>query len=195
VKENKEARKNGGDAEGAIGMVETSSVARGLEAADAMLKAARVQLLLSSPVCPGKYVVLVGGQVAEVGAAVQAGSRVAADSLVDETVIPRVHPQLLAAFTATTRAGPPAAIGLIETFSLAAAVSAGDQAAKSARVDLLEIRLARALGGKAYVLLTGEVAAVRAAVQAGQQEARRHGLLLSSTVIPSPHEDLLDKLL
>lgn len=195
MKKNQQVKDAPRDEERSIGMVETSSVARGLDAADAMLKAARVQLLLSSPVCPGKYVVLVGGLVAEVTAAVQAGGRVAADSLVDETVIARVHPQVLAAFTATTKAGEPGAIGLLETFSLAAAVSAGDQAAKSAHIDLLEIRLARALGGKAYVLLTGEVAAVRAAVQAGQQEARRHGLLLSSTVIPSPHPDLLEQLL
>lgn len=179
----------------AIGLVECSSVARGLEVADAMLKAAAVTLLVCQTVCPGKYLVAVGGEVAAVSAAVEAGRRVAADTLVDEVVIPRVHPQVLQAFAACGLPEKLAALGLVETFSLAAAVVAGDQAVKSAKVDLLEIRLGRALGGKAFVLLSGEVAAVRAAVQAAEQAARAQGLLLGSSVIPAPHPDLAAGLL
>jgi microcompartment protein CcmL/EutN len=120
---------------------------------------------------------------------------VAADTLVDAMVVPNVHPQVLQAFTAATAPEKVAAIGMLETFSMAAAIVGGDQAVKAARVDLLEIRLARALGGKAYVLLTGEVAAVRAALQAGEAAARAQGLLLSSVVIPAPHPDLIPHLL
>ncbi len=175
----------------AVGCIETSSIARGLESADAMLKAAQVSLLTASCICPGKYVVLVGGHVAEVTAAVAAGAEVASDTLVDSLVIPNVHPQVLQAFTATTNPEQIAALGMIETFSVAAAIIAGDEAVKAARVDLLEIRLARALGGKAFVLLTGEVSAVRAAMDAGNRAARSQGLLLGYTIIPSPHPDLI----
>ncbi|MBN2498899.1 MAG: BMC domain-containing protein [Deltaproteobacteria bacterium] len=179
----------------AVGCLETSSIARGIEAADAMLKAAEVRLLACNPVCPGKYIVLIGGLVAEVTSSVRAGEAAAADTLTDAIVIPNVHPQVLDAFSAMTRFERVEAIGLIETFSLPSAVLAGDQAVKSARVDLLEIRLARALGGKAYVLLTGEVAAVRAALEAGAQAGGQNGLLLGTTLIPAPHPDLIPKLL
>jgi microcompartment protein CcmL/EutN len=179
----------------AVGCVETSSIARGLEAADAMLKAAEVRLLACNPVCPGKYVVLVGGLVAEVTASVRAGEAAAADTLTDAIVIPNVHRQVFDAFTASSSFDGIAALGMIETFSVPAAIVAGDQAAKSAKVDLLEIRLARALGGKAYVLLTGEVAAVRAALEAGARAAAQNGLLLGTTLIPAPHPDLVQKLL
>jgi microcompartment protein CcmL/EutN len=179
----------------AVGCLELVSISRGIEAADAMLKAAQVQLLTSSPICPGKYVVLVGGLVAEVQSAVQAGSAVAADTLVDAVVIPHVHPQVLQAFTASTAPEHIAALGMLETFSVAASIIGGDAAVKAARVDLLEIRLARAMGGKAFVLLTGEVAAVRAAIEAGMAAARAQGLLLGSTVIPSPHPDLVQALI
>ena len=179
----------------AVGCVETSSIARGLEAADAMLKAAEVRLLACNPVCPGKYVVLVGGLVSEVESSVRAGEAVAADTLTDAIIIPNVHPQVLDAFTASTAPDEIGAIGLIETFSVPSAILAGDQAAKAARVDLLEIRLARALGGKAFVLLTGEVAAVRAALEAGVAAARSNGLVLGSTLIPSPHPGLIEHLL
>jgi len=175
----------------AVGCIETSSLARGLEAADAMLKAAQVDLLAANPICPGKYVVIVGGHVAEVSAAVAAGEAVAADTLVDRMVIPNIHPQVLQAFTATTNPKKIEALGMIETFSAVAAIIAGDEAVKAAQVDLLEIRLARALGGKAFVLLTGEISAVRAAIEAGNRAARAQGLLLGFCVIPSPHPDLI----
>ena len=179
----------------AIGCVETSSVAVGIQVADAMLKVAKVRMLASNPVCPGKYITLVGGAVAEVNSAVQAGSQAAKDTLVDSLVIPNVHTQVLESFTASTSPRRLAALGIIETFSLASAIIAGDQAVKSASVDLLEIRLGRALGGKGYVLLTGEVAAVQAAVNAAVEAARTQGLLLASTVIPSPHQDLIPSLM
>lgn len=185
----------GGGGPLAVGCVETSSIARGIEAADAMCKAAQVRLLMSGSVCPGKYLSVAGGLVAEVAASVQAGVRAGADTLVDSIVIPNVHPQVLLAFTASTAPEAVGAIGVIETFSLPAAVVGGDAAVKSARVDLLEIRLARALGGKGYVLLTGEVAAVGAAVEAGAAAARAQGLLLGTSVIPAPHPDLVRKLL
>jgi microcompartment protein CcmL/EutN len=179
----------------AVGCLETSSVARGVEAADAMLKAAEVRLLACNPICPGKYVVIVGGLVAEVTASVAAGTAVAADTLTDTVVLPNVHPQVLDAFTASTVFETVEALGMIETFTIPSAIAAGDEAVKSARVDLLEIRLARALGGKAYVLLTGEVSAVRAALDAGARAGGRNGLLLGTTLIPSPHPDLVQKLL
>jgi microcompartment protein CcmL/EutN len=179
----------------AVGCIETTSIARGIEAADAMLKAARVRLLACSPVCPGKHVTIVGGLVAEVEAAVRAGEATAADTLTDAIVIPNVHRQVFDAFTAATAPEQVAAIGMIETFSAPSAILAGDQAVKSAHVDLLEIRLARALGGKAYVLFTGEVSAVRAALEAGAKAGGRNGLLLGTTLIPAPHPDLVEKLL
>ena len=57
----------------AIGGVELSSMARGFDVTDTMLKTAPVQLLLARTVCPGKYIVLVTGEVADVQASVDAG--------------------------------------------------------------------------------------------------------------------------
>ena len=136
-----------------------------------------------------------GGLVAEVESAVRAGEVVAADTLTDSTVIPNVHEQVLDSFTAMVPFDSVGAIGMIETFSLPSAIVAGDAAVKSARVTLLEIRLARALGGKAYALFTGEVSAVRAALDAGQRAGAANGLMLGTSLIPYPHPDLVKHLL
>ncbi|MBI5501450.1 MAG: BMC domain-containing protein [Deltaproteobacteria bacterium] len=179
----------------AVGCVESTSIARGIEAADAMLKAANVRLLAASPVCPGKYVILVGGLVAEVEASVRAGEAAAADTLNDAIIIPNVHPQVLDAFSASTAPERVEAIGIIETFSSPSVVLAADQAVKSAAIQLLEIRMARALGGKAYVIFTGEVAAAKAALEAGAKAGAQNGLMLATTLIPAPHPDLVERLL
>ena len=57
----------------AIGLIELTSIAAGFNTADAMLKASAVALLLSRSICSGKYIVLIGGDVAAVRASVDAG--------------------------------------------------------------------------------------------------------------------------
>ena len=87
------------------------------------------------------------------------------------------------------------AVGVMETFSLASSISAADTAVKAADVELIEVRLGRGMGGKSFVIVTGEVAAVEAAVQAAEGSEQTQGLISSSVVIPSPHMDIIRALL
>jgi microcompartment protein CcmL/EutN len=175
----------------AVGMVEFKSVAKGIMAADAMLKAATVQLLQAGPVCPGKYVAIVGGEVAAVQSSVSAGTSSASGVVVDTLVIANVHEDLFSALSATTDIDEVDSLGVIETFSIASGIVAADLAAKAANVKLMEVRIARGLGGKAFVLLTGDVSAVTAAVDSGASYAIDNGQLVDQQIIPSPHPDLI----
>ena len=65
---------------------------------------------------------------------------------------------------------------------------AADVAAKTAMVELIELRLARGMCGKSYLLLTGGIAAVQAAIEKAQAGAGDHGMFLDSAVIPHPDE-------
>ena len=87
------------------------------------------------------------------------------------------------------------AVGVMETFSLASSISAADTAVKAADVELIEVRLGRGMGGKSFVIVTGEVAAVEAAVQAAEGSEQTRGLISSSVVIPSPHMDIIRALM
>lgn len=179
----------------AIGGVELSSVAKGFETADAMLKTANVGLLLSRSICPGKYIVLVAGTVADVNAAVEAGANKAAHALVDSFAIPNIHPDVFPAIAGTVPAVELESLGIIEAFSVSALIEAADAAVKSASVKLLEIRLAMALGGKAFVTLTGTVAAAQTAVSAGAAVVAKKGLLVEKVVIPNPRQEILRELI
>ena len=55
-----------------IGLVEMTSIAAGMEAADIMLKTSEVELIMSRTICSGKYMVLIGGEVAAVQTSVDA---------------------------------------------------------------------------------------------------------------------------
>jgi len=178
----------------ALGMLELNSIPKGIEAADAMLKAADVAITTAQPICAGKYIAVVSGDVAAVKASVEAGKEIAADKLIDSIVIPNVHPQVLAAVAACTDVEETDAIGIMETFSLSAAIIAADAAVKAADVQLMEIRLGRGLGGKAFIILTGDVAACRASVVAAESMEEVKGLMSESVVIPSPHMDLISSL-
>lgn len=179
----------------AIGGVELSSMARGFDVTDTMLKAAPVKLLLARTICPGKYIVLVTGGVADVQASVDAGGARAGVSGVDRFVIPSVHPEVLPAISGTAVPGKLEALGVVEAFSVSAMIEAADAAVKAASVRLIEVRLAMALGGKAFATMTGSVAAVEAAVAAAAAAAGKRGLLVEKVVIPQPRPELLTELI
>lgn len=179
----------------ALGMIEVNSIAAGIEAGDAMLKAADVSLVTAHAVCAGKYIVLVQGDVAAVKSATQAGMELSKQSLINEMVIPNVHQQVFEALACATELIRNNAVGVIETFSLATCVLASDTAVKAAEIELIEIRLGRGLGGKSFVILTGDVSAVKYAVETAREVHGEDGMITNTVVIPSPHADLLKALL
>jgi len=179
----------------ALGGVELSSVAKGFQTTDAMLKAADVELLLARTVCPGKYTVLVAGDVGDVRASVEAGTATAGEAHVDHFVIPNLHPDIFPAIAGTSGVSALEALGVVETFSVASLIEAADAAVKAANVKLIEIRLAMALGGKAFVTFTGSVADVETAAMVGAASAGEKGLLVQKVVIPQPRPELLTELI
>ncbi|TEB05427.1 BMC domain protein [Pelotomaculum schinkii] len=173
-----------------IGFIEYRSVARGLEATDAMLKNGTVELVQATVLCPGKFVSMVTGDIGAVESAVKRGIGYDPTFAISSFVIPNVHPSVLPALTATTTAAVTGALGIIETIDASSAVVAGDTAAKNANINLLEIRLARGMGGKGFVFLCGELTAVQTAVRTTEIKIGEEGLLIATSVIASPHPDL-----
>ncbi|HOJ86011.1 MAG TPA: BMC domain-containing protein [Elusimicrobiales bacterium] len=177
----------------AIGGVELSSIAKGYQVADHMLKTSDVKLILSRSICPGKYLILISGDVGEVNASVEAGISIASYCLADNFVIPNIHEDVLKAIENTVIIEEPRALGVIEAFSVSAIIEAADAAVKAADVKLIEIRLAMALGGKGFVTMTGSVASVETAVNAGAMAVSKKGLLVDKVIIPNPRKELFSE--
>jgi microcompartment protein CcmL/EutN len=176
--------------EKSIGLIELSSVAAGFLVADTMLKAGNVRLLLSRSICSGKYMVLIGGEMAAVQSAVEAGAEAANGCLIARFVAPNVHPDVITALGRSQPVEPTGALGILESFNVSNLIEAADAAAKAANVTLLEIRLAMALGGKAFCTMTGDVGSVQSAVVAGRRVLSEAGVLVNAVVISRPHADV-----
>ena len=176
---------------GAIGLIETSSIAKGFEIGDAVLKTASVELIVNRTICPGKYMLILGGNIDAVQTSVEVGLRVGAHTVVDHTVIASVHPAVFPAVSGVSHLPELKALGVIESFTVASAIEAADAAVKAAPVQLIAIHLAMAIGGKAFVTFTGEVAAVEEAASVGAAVIERKGLLVEKVIIPSPRPEVI----
>lgn len=174
----------------ALGLIELKSIARGIITCDFMMKKAPIELLEATPTCPGKYIVVIGGLVAPVESSMEVGFQVGGDQIVDHLLIPNIHEGVFPAIRGTTQIKKLISLGVIETFSIASSIIAADVAAKAAEITLVEIRLARGLGGKSFVTLTGELYSVEAAIDAAKAGIEESGMLTMSTIIPAPHESL-----
>src|ERR1700690_570412 len=182
-------------AKNSLGLIELTSIAAGFQACDAMLKAANVDLVLSRSICSGKYMVMGRGDVAAVQAAVSAGNSASRFSVIDSFVIPNLHESVFPAISGVSKVEELEALGIVESFSVASLIEGADAAVKAANVRLIEIRLAMALGGKAFVTMTGDVAAVQAAVDAAAQIVGQKGMLVNKVVIPHPRPELLNEMI
>ena len=178
----------------AIGIVELSSIAAGYASSDAMLKAANVEMMLARSICSGKYMVMVAGDVADVQSAVAAGVDISEGAIIDSAVLSNIDPSVFPAISGANPVDNLDALGVIESFSVTSLIEAADAAAKAADIQLIELRLAMALGGKAFATLTGSVSAVQAAVDAGAELVSAKGLLVNKVIIPRPHPNLLNEM-
>jgi len=175
-----------------IGLMELTSIGIGYKVQDVMLKAANVQLLSARTICSGKYLVVVSGDTAAVTASVNAGVEQSTGALIEQRVISGVHPAIFPAIYNAVDLKPEEqeALGIIETFSASSIIDAADAAVKSAQITLFRVHLAMAVGGKGFLLLTGDVASVEAAVAVGSKAASDEGMLVSRIVIPAPRREL-----
>jgi microcompartment protein CcmL/EutN len=178
----------------AIALLEFDSIAIGVRAGDAMVKRAPVEVTYAGTVHPGKYLVLVGGDVASVEEAYAAGLDAGREALVDQVFLPAVHPEVVRILRGMRGRITGEAIGVVETRTAASTIGAADRGRKGAEVELVEIRLADRIGGKAYCVFSGAVSDVQAAVELAVAHLDDPGSLIAQVVIPDCHSEMLANL-
>lgn len=179
----------------AIGMVEYKTVSAGILAADLVIKSARVDVIEAQTVCPGKYIIIFTGDISAVKASLEAAFARYPEQLIDSFLLGNPHEGIFPAIYGTAEVKNRNALGVLETFSAAAIFVGADEAAKTAEVDLIEIRVARGMCGKSYVFLTGEVAAVEAAIKKAEAAVSENGMYLDSSVVASPDPKLWETIM
>ena len=176
----------------AIGMIEFKTTATGITAADAMVKTSEVEIVEAQTVCPGKYIAIITGDLSAVKAAVDTAVTTYEDKCIDSFVLGNPHESIFPAIYGTTQVEEISALGILETYDAASIIEAADQAAKTAIVDLIELRIAKGMCGKSYMLLTGEVSAVEASIERAKElVAEKYNRKIRNPYDLEPEEEAL----
>ena len=181
-----------------IGIIELASIYKGFEVQDAVLKDTNVQKLLARTICSGKYLIMVRGEVADVESCLEIAREKGGFSIVEAVIIPRVDPRIFPAISGNTTLQIERTVDgmlVIETFSVASAIKAADYAVKEADFEINRIHIAMAIGGKGYIVMTGNIDALKSAVEPAIEYIKGEGMLAGYTLIRHPHEELLKELI
>ena len=178
--------------EPAIGLIELRSIARGMAVVDALVKKAPVHLRVAHPISPGHFILVFSGGVAEVEESLVAGLDVAGDAEIGNVFLPGVHPAIPSALSGASGQAcePDQSLLILETFTIAATIEAADMACKAAPLRIIQMRLGQGLGGKAFVVLSGDLHDAEAGRDAAV-EGLGEGVFQETTLIPRPHPDML----
>lgn len=178
----------------AIAIIEYKSIAAGISAGDAMIKKAPLDMLKTGTVHPGKYLVMIGGEVASVEESYREGMRVESSLIEDHVILPDIHAQVHDAILGKKLPSQFEALAVLETSTVASNVNAADAAVKGAEVAILEIRLADGLGGKSFTLFGGKVEDVQAAIEIGTMRIKGKNITVHTTVIPNIDSQMIAEL-
>ena len=158
----------------AIGMIEFKTTPAGITAADAMVKTSEVEIVEAQTVCPGKYIAIITGDLSAVKAAVDTAVTTYEDKCIDSFVLGNPHESIFPAIYGTTQVEEISALGILETY---------------------ELRIAKGMCGKSYMLLTGEVSAVEASIERAKELVAEKGMYMDSSVIAHPDKRMIDTIL
>ena len=177
-----------------IALLEISSIAVGIFTADAMVKRAPITVLKSGTVHNGKYIVLIGGSVGSVEESYFTGTDSGAEKIIDQVHLPDVHDKVHDAILGKRINCSSEAIGIIETSTVAATIKSADAAVKGTHVEILEIRLADDLGGKAFAIFNGEIEDVQSAIEISKENVTKREFWVRDKIIPRISAEMVEQI-
>lgn len=173
----------------AIACLELATIARGIVVLDQMAKRAETTIVAARTISPGRYLIVLSGNVAEIEEAVEAGLEVAKEDLVDHVIIRDPADGLRAALASTPEPVLGESLAIVETATVTTALLAADRTLKGAEVRLLELRLGSGLAGKGLFTLTGDLDMIQGARDVLEVSVPIERIIRVE-LIAQPHPDL-----
>lgn len=176
-----------------IGLLELTSIATGVDIVDKMLKIANVDLIYAKASCPGKYYIMISGNVANVKASIDEGKKLGKGFVVCDKVLSKIHPSVIKALNMSTNVTDVDTLGVLEYYNVTNAIIASDLALKSSNVEILTLRVGTGIGGKSFVAICGETSSVTSAVNTCINTIN-DGMAVSHSIISRPRKEVVDSL-
>ncbi|MBR2568091.1 MAG: BMC domain-containing protein [Paenibacillus sp.] len=173
----------------AIGVVELRSISKGYETADHMLKTSPVFVHHMKPICPGKFLIIMSGDTADVEEAMNAAKTAAGEFRISDFTLHGVHPDLVDGLKKRYSPQPVDAIGIVETSTVSSGMYALNEALKQCNIYVKRMNLGMAIGGKFLAAFTGRVSDVEQGMKmfVSSMDEKR---IVHHTVLRSPAEEM-----
>lgn len=159
----------------ALAMLDIADVPLGISALDALVKEADVEVYSAGTVQAGRYLILFGGEVAPVEESFGRALARAGSSVTDVVLLPYAEPRIAPAILEAQQRwqSPGDTLGVLQTATSPIMLRVVDAALKGAEVDLVQLRIADGLGGRAIATLWGESYDVEAAIELAEGVVQR----------------------
>lgn len=174
----------------ALGIVELNSIAKGIELTDIILKSSEIEILYSNYTCPGKYMIIITGDVASIEEAVENAMSKGEKNIIGSFIIPNTHEDLIKGINKKFNIDVKA-IGVMEFTSIASGIIALDKALKSGQIKIVRFILGNLIGGKCYFVITGFVSDVEESIKNAENSVESKKVI-NKIIIPSPDPELIN---
>jgi microcompartment protein CcmL/EutN len=169
-----------------LAVVEFKSIARGIFTADAMLKAANVNLVMSTTLCPGKYLTIVEGETSAVENSLKIADEIGGRHVISSEVINAISNKVIDAINGGLQSTAGGALAIIESMQMAALINSADEAVDAVQIEFVDFRLARGCGANSFYIFSGELTSVQEGAKVASQFLMDRGALIAFRVISGP---------
>lgn len=176
---------------GNIAVMEFKSISRGIEVTDSVVKAAQVNLLVATALCPGKYLTIVEGEMDALQTASDVADQQGGRHLYSSEIIGGIDSKVIGAISGKVSSAALGAVGIVESLQMAYIINAADITVDTAEVEFMDFRLARGCGVNSFFVITGQLAAIQEAVQVASNYLSERGALIAQKVIANPDRQVL----
>ncbi|MHB1252658.1 MAG: BMC domain-containing protein [Candidatus Humimicrobiaceae bacterium] len=169
-----------------LAVVEFKSIARGIFTTDAMLKAADVNLIMATSLCPGKYLTIVEGETSAVENSLKIADEIGGRHVCSSEVINAISNKVINAINGKLQSSTDGAIAIIESMQMANLIRSADEVVDAVQIEFADFRLARGCGVNSFYIFSGELSSVKEGAKVASQYLMNMGALLAFRVISGP---------
>lgn len=175
----------------ALGIIEFRSVSKGIEVGDLLSKECNIELLFFKIICPGKFLIILSGDVESVNIAVEKSKFYGKEFLIDLNILTSVHEDIIKAIKRNYKETTIKALGIFEGTNIVCAIIALDKAMKTAEVDVVKLSLGFTAGGKGIFVITGSESNVEEAMLKAAEvvEDKR---IVNISILKAPQQQIKD---
>ncbi len=174
-----------------IAVMEFKSIPAGIQVTDSIIKAAQVNLVLSTALCPGKYLTVVGGELDALDTSCKVAESQGGRHLFSSMIVGGIDMKVIDAIEGKISSLPKGAVGIVESLQMAYLINSADITVDTAEVEFMDFRLARGCGVNSFYIITGQLSAVKEAVSQASDFLASKGAMIANKIIANPDRQVL----